>query len=150
MFEREPDYRPTVERPLVFKLFGDLGVPDSQVWTTDDREGLIQAVNRNDSIMPAPIRRALADSTLLFVGCTDADLRMLTNSILGEEDNRRLRRYAHIAVVDDFSAEVTARRMRITERFSGRTRKQSTDVYWATIHEFANDLAAAADVNANP
>ena len=68
IFDSEPDYRPTPERPLVYHLFGRLSDPDSLVLTEDDYfDYLIGVTSRND-LIPGVVRRALADSALLFLG----------------------------------------------------------------------------------
>ena len=87
IFESEPDYRPTPERPLVYHLFGRLSDPDSLVLTEDDYfDYLIGVTSRND-LIPGVVRRALTDSALLFLGfdLDDWDFRVLFRSIMSRE-----------------------------------------------------------------
>src|SRR6185436_8911100 len=47
IFEDDPDYRPTAERPLVFHLFGILDEADSLVLTEDDHFDYLISISRN-------------------------------------------------------------------------------------------------------
>ncbi|MCA1686784.1 MAG: SIR2 family protein, partial [Planctomycetia bacterium] len=65
VFEAEPGYAPTPARPLVFHLHGRDDVPGSLVLTEDDYLGFLAGmVGRQDDLIPALIREAVADSSL--------------------------------------------------------------------------------------
>ena len=103
IFDSEPDYRPTPQRPLVYHLFGRLSDPDSLVLTEDDYfDYLIGVTSRND-LIPGVVRRALADSALLFLGfdLDDWDFRVLFRSIMSREGSNRRSKYAHVAAQID-------------------------------------------------
>ena len=68
IYNEEPDYRPSAERPLVYHLFGRLSVPKSVVLTEDDYFDFLIGVTTNNDLIPAVVRRALADTALLFLG----------------------------------------------------------------------------------
>jgi hypothetical protein len=60
--------RPTVTNPLVVYLYGRLGVNRSLVLTDDDYLKLLINVIKNPSIVSGRVRKALGDSTNLFLG----------------------------------------------------------------------------------
>jgi hypothetical protein len=147
---QEPDYRPTAERPLVYHLFGRLTAPESLVITEDDYfDYLIGFTGQND-LIPVVVRRALADSALLFLGFDlDAwDFRVLFRSIMSREGGNRLRRYAHIAAqIDPEAGRITdaAAARRYLEEYFG---KADISIFWGSVadfgHELEQQLAASA------
>src|SRR3989442_10680508 len=68
IYDREPDYRPSPERPLVYHLFGQVKTRDSVVLTEDDYFDYLIGVTKNDEIIPPAVVRAWSDSALLFLG----------------------------------------------------------------------------------
>jgi hypothetical protein len=99
IYDREPDYFPTSERPLVYHLFGQIDEPDSIVLTEDDYFDFLIGVTGNKDLIPSAVRRALADTALLFLGfqMDDWNFRVLFRSILSQQGGSRRDRYAHIA-----------------------------------------------------
>ncbi len=99
IYDREPDYFPTPQRPLVYHLFGRIDEPDSLVLTEDDYFDFLIGVTGNKDLIPSAVRRALADSALLFLGfqMDDWNFRVLFRSILSQQGGSRRDRYAHIA-----------------------------------------------------
>ena len=59
--------------------------------TEDDYFDFLIGVTANKDLIPKPVRRALADSALLFLGfqLDDWDFRVLFRSIAGQEGARR-------------------------------------------------------------
>ncbi|MGI9644198.1 MAG: SIR2 family protein [Ilumatobacteraceae bacterium] len=68
VFEREPDYEPTRERPLVFHVFGSVETPESLLLSADDYLDFLISVTADRSLIPMPVASALADSALQFLG----------------------------------------------------------------------------------
>ena len=87
LLEAEPDYAPSVERPLVFQLFGSLNVPESVVLTEDDYFDYLMGVAANKEIIPSIVRSRLANSALLFLGfrMEEWSFRVLFRSIMNRE-----------------------------------------------------------------
>ena len=142
IFEREPDYRPTPERPLVYHLFGRLADPDSLVLTEDDYfDFLIGVTSRND-LIPGVVRRALTDSALLFLGfdLDDWDFRVLFRSIMTREGSGRRTKYAHIA------AQIDPEGGRIGEPEGARRYLESyfgdadISIFWGNVADFGREL----------
>lgn len=152
IFEQERDYRPSVERPLVFHAFGSIDVPDSLVITEDDYLDFAIAISSDQSLVPPPVRRALADSALLLLGLDleDWDVRVLLRSMVGQEGAGRLHRYTHVAAqVDPSSGVSSPERTRLyLERYFGRFRQPAIDIYWGSVEELVTDLASSTRVTA--
>ena len=146
IFEAEPGYVPSANRPLVFHVFGRLEVPDSLVITEDDYMEFMIRAAEDKSLVPPPVRAALADSALLLLGFNlqDYDVRVLLRTLVGQEGAQRLHRYTHVAAQVDPSSDVLSpeRARRYLERYFGKFRQPSIDIYWGTVDEFAADLSA--------
>ena len=78
-------YNPTASQPLVYHLYGDLGVPQSMVLTEKDYFDFLMNIYREDEklILPSVIRKALATSSLLFTGykIDDLSFRIMLGSL---------------------------------------------------------------------
>jgi hypothetical protein len=85
---------PTPATPVVYHLHGHLEVPESLVLTEDDYLDFLVAVSRDDRLLPPEIQRALAGTSLLFVGyrLSDWDFRVIHRGLVmaGEQSLRRL------------------------------------------------------------
>ena len=141
--DREPDYRPTPERPLVYHLFGRLSEPDSLVLTEDDYfDYLIGVTSRND-LIPAVVRRGLADSALLFLGfdLDDWDFRVVFRSLMSQEGRNRRSKYAHVAAqIDPESSRITEAEgaRRYLEEYFGDA---DISIFWGSVADFGRELA---------
>jgi hypothetical protein len=139
-------FRPSVEQPLVFHVFGVFAWPDTMVITEDDYfKFLIGVTSQRDTRVPAVVRSALADSALLLLGfrLDDWDFRTLWQALVSQEGNVRLRRYKHIAAqVDPAGSTVspTSAREYLTEYF-GRESTPSLDLFWGSVADFAAVVA---------
>ncbi len=100
IFEREPDYQPSVERPLVFHLFGSFDQPETIVLSEDDYFDFLINIAAERERIPAVVRDALADSALLFLGfeMEDISFRSLFHGLIKPlQGASRRRRYVQIA-----------------------------------------------------
>ena len=145
IFEAEPSYTPSVERPLVFHVFGEVATPDSLVLTQDDFDEFLMAVAENRSIIPPIVQRVLANSAIMLLGfeLEERDVKVLMRSLIGQEGSRKLDRFTHVAAQLEFSTEMTspARAQRYMERYFSKFHQPSIDLFWGTVDEFAADLA---------
>jgi hypothetical protein len=136
------DYRPTPQTPLVYHLFGSINNPDSLVLTEDDYFDYLIGVTSNKDLIPDVVRRALADTAMLFLGfqIDDWNFRVFFRSIMSQEGRRRRSRYAHVAVQIDPEEE------RIIEPEGARryleTYFQDADMslYWGRASDFIQEL----------
>lgn len=142
VYDDDPGYRPTAEAPLVYHLFGHLKEPDSVVLTEDDYFDYLIGVTRDKDLIPGVVRRALADTALLFLGfrMDDWDFRVLFRSLMSQEGRRRRSRYAHVAV------QIDPEEGRIQEPERARAYLESyfqdadINIYWGTVEDFVREL----------
>jgi hypothetical protein len=144
VYEREPGYRPTLARPLVFHLFGHIRYPRSLVLTEDDYFDYLIGATSNKDLIPATVRRRLADTALLFLGfqMEERNFRVLFRSIMRQEGSASLGQYdAHIA------AQVTPEEGRLLEPTSAQKflekyfqQNGKIDIYWGNPETFLHDL----------
>ncbi len=142
IYDSEPDYHPTPERPLVYHLFGHFSEPDSVVLTEDDYFNFLIGVTSNKDLIPPVVRRALTDTALLFLGfqMDEWNFRVLFQSILSRTSGRR-DRYAHIA------AQIEPEEGRILEPERARrylenyfSRGADISIYWGSADDFVKEL----------
>lgn len=145
VFDAEPGYTPSRDRPLVFHVFGSVDVPDSLVLTQDDFDDYQIAIAENRSIIPSAVQRVLANSAIMLLGfdLEERDVRVLMRSLVGQEGSKKLDRYSHVAAQLEFTEGVTSpeRARRYLERYFTKYHEPSIDVFWGTVDEFAYDLA---------
>ncbi len=144
VYDREPDYFPTPERPLIYHLFGRIDEPDSIVLTEDDYFDFLIGVTGNKDLIPSVVRRALADTALLFLGfqMDDWNFRVLFRSILSQQGGSRRDRYAHIA------AQIEPEEGRILEPERARrylenyfAKGADISLYWGSPEDFITELS---------
>lgn len=143
IYDREPDYHPTVNRPLVYHLFGRLDEPDSMVLTEDNYFKFLIGVTGNKDLIPSAVRRALADTALLFLGfqMDEWNFRVLFHGILSQQGSSRRDRYSHIA------AQIEPEEGRILEPERARRYLESyyfndayISIYWGSAEDFVKEL----------
>jgi hypothetical protein len=143
VFDRDPGYRPDQKKPLVYQLFGSLQDPDSLVITEDDYFDYLIGVTSNKDLIPAGVRRALADTALMFLGFSmdDWSFRVLFRSIMSQSGGSRRSRYAHVAVQinpeEGRIIEVEAARRFFETYFHG----SAITIYWGSVEDFVRELA---------
>jgi hypothetical protein len=143
IYDREPDYHPTVARPLVYHLFGRLDEPDSMVLTEDNYFKFLIGVTGNKDLIPSAVRRALADTALLFLGfqMDEWNFRVLFHGILSQQGSSRRDRYSHIA------AQIEPEEGRILEPERARKYLESyyfndayISIFWGSAEDFVKEL----------
>lgn len=142
IYDETPDYRPDVTNPLIYHLFGRCTEPDSLVVTEDDYFDFLIGVTQNKDLIPTVVRRALADTALLFLGfrLDDWNFRVLFRSIMNQEGGNRRRRYTHVA------AQIDPEEGRILEPERARAYLESyfqnadISIFWGTVEDFVKEL----------
>ena len=144
IYDKEPDYRPTPERPLVYHLLGRLNEPDSVVLTEDDYFDFLIGVTSNRDLIPSAVRRALADTALLFLGfqMDDWNFRVLFRTILSQQGGSRRDRYAHIAAQIE-PEEGRALEPERARRYLDNYFYKGADIsiFWGSADDFVKELA---------
>lgn len=140
IFDRMPDYWPSVEEPLVFHIFGSLQYPESVVLSEDEYFEFLRTTGRDLDAIPPAVRSAFADSALLFLGfrMEDWDFRVLFRSIMSQEGGRRRDWHAHVAAQIDPEEGLTLEpegARRYFERYFDRV-----SVYWGSVESFLTEL----------
>lgn len=147
IYDTEPDYRPSVDRPLVYHLFGHLKNPESMVLTEDDYYefliGFTTARKRTPAIIPPLITRAMTDTNLLVLGfqLDDWTFRALFRTVMAQQGGARRGRYAHIGVqveLDDARNIDTRRARKFVEKYFGDS---EINLYWGKSDDFIGQLA---------
>ncbi|WP_129627960.1 CHAT domain-containing protein [Candidatus Oscillochloris fontis] len=144
IYDDEPRYLPTAQRPLVFHLFGILAEPESLVLTEDDHFDFLLRVARVPDLVPLAVREALTDTALLLLGyrIDGWDFRVLYRSLLQQEGRARRSKYANIAGQvspdeDYFLLPVQARRY--FERYFDYN---DISIFWGSVEDFTRELLA--------
>jgi hypothetical protein len=145
VFDRDPAYRPTAGRPLIYHLLGTFDEPESMVLTEDDYFDFLIGVTRNQDLVPKVVRRRLADSALMFVGfrIDEWDFRVLYRSLMTSEGVRRRDKYSHVAVQIDPEEGTTldaGRARQYLEKYFGSA---NVSLYWGSTEYFVKELREA-------
>ena len=142
IYDDEPDYRPSAESPLIYHLFGHLKEPDSVVLTEDDYFDYLIGVTRDKELIPGVVRRALADTALLFLGfrMDDWDFRVLFRSLMSQEGRRRRSRYAHVAVQIDPEEGRIQEPERARRYLESYFQDADISIYWGSVEDFIQEL----------
>jgi hypothetical protein len=130
-------YAPTPNAPVVYHLHGRLALLQSMVLTEDDYLDFLVAITRDPQLLPHQIQRAVAETTLLFIGYSLADwnFRVIHRALVmnGEGSLRRMSVTVQIDP-DPTRAEVTRKYL---NKYFGA---MNVRVYWGTAAEFVTEL----------
>ncbi len=145
-YNRNDDYDPTPESPLVYHLFGLFSQPESLVLTEDDTFEFLIGITRHLKNIPTQVGRALADSGLLFLGfqVDEWNFRVLMQALLAKEGNNLLRRHAHIAAqIEPEEGRLLnpGRARRYLESYLAHGSEIEINIFWGTAREFMKELA---------
>jgi hypothetical protein len=147
IFDREPDYVPDGNRPLVYHLFGrlDQSQRENLVLTEDDYFDYLIAVSKNEKLIPKEVLTALINKSLLFVGfgINEWDFRILYRLLLNQEGNRTLAQYSHVAVqVTPSDTEFTNPKgvRNYLEDLMGHEPLSKIRIYWGGVKDFFMEL----------
>jgi hypothetical protein len=80
----DSEYKPTEKKPLVYHLHGRVDIPQSIVLTERDYISFLINLSKDEKLLPTPIRKAFAKTSLLFIGYSLADInfRVIFHSII--------------------------------------------------------------------
>jgi hypothetical protein len=144
IYDDEPDYQPSEQRPLVYHLFGTFDEPISMVLTEDDHFDFLIGVSANKELIPITVRQALADTALLFLGfrLDDWNFRVLFRSIMSQEGGSRRSRYAHIAgqIMPEEGRFLEPERAR--RYLESYFRDVDISIFWGSVGDFTKELLA--------
>ena len=149
VFDAESDFSPDADDPVVFHLHGHNEVTESLVLTERDYLDFLVNVSRDPSLIPARIQRALAATSLLFIGYSLSDwtFRVVFQGILQSIDSSQRR--LSITVQLPPEKPVTAAKKEAQEYRSIYFEKQDIRVFWGTARQFATELRERWEVFSN-
>ncbi len=141
-YDENKDPRPDAKNPLVYHLYGRLSELDSLVLTEDDYFDYLIGVKSSKDLIPGGVRRALADTALLFLGfrLEEWNFRVLFRSIMSQEGGKGRIRPDHVA------AQIDPEEGRILEPERARKYLESyfqgsrISIYWGNVDDFMRAL----------
>lgn len=143
LLEGSTDYSLDPVKPIIYHLFGSLHDRNSLVITEDDYFDFLIGITANKDLIPKPIRRSLAASSLLFLGfqIDDWDFRVLFRSLAAQEGRSRRASYTHVAVQID-PEEGRVRDPEQARKYLNDYFHNAADVsiYWGTVEDFVKEL----------
>jgi CHAT domain/SIR2-like domain len=148
VFDTEPDFKPSVDRPLIFQVFGSLRYPRSVVLTEDDYFDYLTSVPKNQQNeklgIPPRILRILATHGLVFLGfhVDDWDFRVLFRGILRRPGGRLGANCANVAV------QIEPSEGRMLEPLQARNYlkqyfllNRKIEAYWGSADDFLKEMS---------
>lgn len=134
------DYEPDVENPAVFHFHGHKEVPESLVLTEDDYLDFLVNVSNDRTVLPLRIQRALAGTSLLFIGYRLADLsfRVLFRGLVTatESSLRRISVTVQLPPAEKGNTRSEMQQKYLTKYFGSKDIR----VYWGSARQFASEL----------
>lgn len=139
ILERAPTYRPTVANPVVFHLHGYVPVSESLVLTEDDYMDFLVNLASEPDLIPAPVARALAGTSLLFIGyrITDWNFRVLLRNFARFMESSISRLNVAVMLVPPGSEEA---KQKAQEYLTSYYENIDVRVFWGTAREFLEEL----------
>lgn len=143
IFETTPGFSPTPANPVVFHLHGHLKAPESLVLTEDDYLDFLIQLSKNEDLLPARIKEALAGSTLLFLGyrLADWDFRVLFRGIVNYLEKSTAYTHVSVQLAPGHEGVTTKEQQEKAQQYLTKYfEKLNVRVYWGTSRQFAADL----------
>ena len=127
-------FEPTPANPVVFHLHGHTEEPSSMVLTEDDYLDFLVNISSNHSILPHQIQKALAGSSLVFLGYSlqDWNFRVIFRGLVTSKESS-LRR---ISIAVQLEPEQKDMQQYLDKYFN----EQKIHVYWGVARDFAAEL----------
>jgi hypothetical protein len=141
VFDRDPDYAPSVSEPLIYHLHGLDIYPASLVLTEDDYLDFLVKVSWDKEVVPYSVREGLENSTLLLLGyeLQDWDFRVLFRGLISPRRGTRRR----LSVSIQFKPESDREAIQVyREKYFDEVKFK---VYWGKPGEFMGELWSHLD-----
>ena len=135
------DYKATAATPLVFHLHGHVAQPESMVLTEDDYLTFLLNIRSEEYPIPAVVKQAISESSLLILGYhpADWDFRVLIRGLIQTTDPR-LRRLSVTVQFPQGDDEASQREMENYLNTYLRQIDTNMRVYWGTSQAFLTEL----------
>jgi hypothetical protein len=145
IWDSEPDYKPTVERPLIYHVFGQLRTRESLVLTEDNYFDFLLRVGTSQWRVPDVIAAAWAKNALMFLGfqMDEWSFRVLFRTIMSQPGRSLGNKKPHIAVQidpEEGSSLYPQRARKYLEQYFG---EEHITTYWGSAERFMQEIWAA-------
>jgi len=143
-----PDVQePTVQRPLVYHLYGQLDDPSSLVLSEDDYFTWLSAWNSSRNRIPTSVMKALTAKSLMFLGfrLSNWDFRVLFQGIKSFGGSVLLRKNRHVGVQLNPESPVIEPEaaQEYLESYFG---EEMVRIYWGTTQHFLDELRSRTGI----
>jgi hypothetical protein len=142
VFEEEPDFKPSIQEPIVFHLHGHIDVPESLVLTEDDYLDFLLNISRDQDLIPKRIRRAFTETSLLFIGYQLADwnFRVIFRSLISYLEISTRASHVSVQLVPISDNATDEQKTKARDYLDNYFDKLEVNVFWGTGREFVSDL----------
>ena len=142
VFENDPAYVPSKDKPLVCHLFGHLSNPMSMILTEDDYFEFLINFTESKKRNPPLIMRALTDTALLILGfhLDDWSFRALFRTMMAQQGGVRRGLYSHVGIQlepDDSRNQNPKRARAYLQKYFGSSQ---INLYWGKSADFLAEL----------
>lgn len=140
VFEQDPDYKPSVEEPLVYHIHGLDARPSSLILAEDDYLDFLFNVAQDPETIPKRVAVALADSSLLLLGyhLQDWDFRVIYRGLItSRRSSRRLMSLSIQLTPDPQGVDNLADAQEYLERYF---KGANFEIYWGDVQSFMKEL----------
>jgi hypothetical protein len=139
LFE-DSQYKPKESKPLVYHLHGLIDVPQSIVLTERDYIYFLINLSKDETLLPTAIRKAIASTTLLFIGYSleDINFRVIFQGIMSIV--KQSLQFPSIAVQLPPSSD-EEKKKKIMDYMNRYTKNMfKVNIHWMDAKEFVNEL----------
>jgi hypothetical protein len=142
IFESESGFDPTPANPVVFHLHGHKGVPESLVLTEDDYLDFLVNISRDKDLLPPRIQKALAGTSLLFIGYGLADwsFRVLYRGLAMSTESSLRRISVTVQLPPRPTNATESLQPQMQDYLDEYFNRMDVRVYWGEAREFAAEL----------
>lgn len=154
VFDRNPDYEPSYEKPLIYHVFGNMSHPHTVVLTEDDYFDFLVGLSRNQghprTSMPPHVKKVLATHGLMFLGFQfdDWEFRTMFRGVLPREGVEAGSNRSNVAVQvepDEKHISSAVETKDYMEKYFSQHRK--IQVYWGKSDVFLAELSKQWKLN---
>ena len=139
VFDKDPDFKPSVANPVVFHLHGYVPVAESLVLTEDDYMDFLVNIVSEEKLIPRLIARSLTNASLLFIGyrLVDWNFRVLLKSLARFMESAVSR--LNVAVMLPPGGKESSPE-KVQEYLTKYYQNIDVRVYWGSARDFVEEL----------
>lgn len=143
IWDVEPTYKPSLERPLVYHVFGHVRDRQTLVLTEDNFFDFLLHVNRGEWKIPETVAAALSKNALLFLGFQTDEwgFRVLFRTIMSQPGRSPGGRKPHVAVQIDPEEGSSLDPRRAKRYLEQYFEDEHINSYWGSIDKFVKELS---------